>query len=73
MQENLIVNAQVRAVHYNPLTSFEPICNLIAAPNLIVVNGSSPFGTLADLVNAARAKPGELTLASSGPATYSAN
>jgi tripartite-type tricarboxylate transporter receptor subunit TctC len=66
---NLIVNAQVRAVHYNPLTSFEPICDLISAPNLIVVNGSSPFGTLANLISAARAKPGELTLASSGPAT----
>jgi tripartite-type tricarboxylate transporter receptor subunit TctC len=34
---------------------------------LIAVNGASPYATLADLLNVARAKPGELTLASTGP------
>jgi tripartite-type tricarboxylate transporter receptor subunit TctC len=34
-----------------------------------VVNTASPYLTLADLVNAARAKPGELTIASIGPAS----
>jgi tripartite-type tricarboxylate transporter receptor subunit TctC len=38
-------------------------------PNLIVVNNASPYWTLADLLNAARAKPGDLTLASVGPAS----
>jgi tripartite-type tricarboxylate transporter receptor subunit TctC len=49
--------------------SFEPICNLVSTPALIVVNSASPYRTLADLLGAARAKPGELTLASAGPAT----
>jgi tripartite-type tricarboxylate transporter receptor subunit TctC len=66
---NLIVNSQVRTVHYDPLVSFAPICNLIAAPNLIVVSGTSPFRTLADFINEARAKPGAVTLASNGPGT----
>src|SRR2546421_164668 len=39
------------------------------SPGVIVVNSASPYRTLADLLNAARAKPGALTLASVGPAT----
>jgi tripartite-type tricarboxylate transporter receptor subunit TctC len=38
-------------------------------PLAIVVNGASPYRTLADLLNAARAMPGDLTLAGLGPAT----
>jgi tripartite-type tricarboxylate transporter receptor subunit TctC len=36
---------------------------------LIVVNSASPYRTLADLLSVARAKPGDATLASAGPAT----
>lgn len=39
------------------------------SPHVVAVNSASPYGTLADLLSAARAKPGELTLASIGPAT----
>jgi tripartite-type tricarboxylate transporter receptor subunit TctC len=48
---------------------FEPVCYLVSVPNIIVVNGASSYRTLADLLNAARAKPGDLTLASVGPAS----
>jgi tripartite-type tricarboxylate transporter receptor subunit TctC len=58
----------LRTVSYNPLTSFEPICQLVSATSLILVNSASPYRTLADLLDAARAKPGDLTLASFGPA-----
>jgi tripartite-type tricarboxylate transporter receptor subunit TctC len=54
---------------YDPLTSFEPICNLVHTLPLIAVSSASPYRTLADLITAARAKPGDLTLASDGPAT----
>ena len=54
---------------WQTLTSFEPICNLVSAPTLIVVNSTSPYRTLTDLLDAARAKPGDLTMASAGPAT----
>jgi tripartite-type tricarboxylate transporter receptor subunit TctC len=66
---NLIISPHLRKVNYDPLTSFEPICDLTHAPTFIVVNSASPYRTLADLLNAARAKPGGLTLAGSGPAT----
>ena len=65
----LLIGPQVRKLDYDPLTAFEPICYLVSSPGIIVVNASSPYRTLADLLDAARAKPGELTLASVGPAT----
>jgi tripartite-type tricarboxylate transporter receptor subunit TctC len=66
---NLIISPHMRKVNYDPLTSFEPICDLAHAPTIIAVNNSAPYRTLADLLNAARAMPGGLTLAGSGPAT----
>jgi tripartite-type tricarboxylate transporter receptor subunit TctC len=65
----LLIGPQVRKVIHDPLTSFEPVCYLVISPGIIVVNSASPYRTLADLFNAARAKPGELTIASVGPAT----
>ena len=54
-------------VGYHPLTSFEPICYLARTPQIIVVNGAAQYRTLADLLDAARKMPGELTMASFGP------
>lgn len=65
----LLIGPQVKKVGYDPLTSFEPVCYLVSSPGVIVVNSASPYRTLSDLLDAARAKPGELTLASVGPAT----
>ncbi len=62
-----IINPYIRQVRYDPLTSFEPVCYLASSPEVIVVNGSSRYRTLADLLSAARAKPGDLTMASFGP------
>jgi len=66
---NLLISPHVRKVNYDPLTSFEPICAVASVPTVIAVNSEAPFHTLADLIGAARARPGELTLASLGPAT----
>jgi tripartite-type tricarboxylate transporter receptor subunit TctC len=54
-------------VHYNPPTSFEPICLLVNTPTVIVVNSTSPCHTLAEFFETARTRPGQLTLASIGP------
>jgi tripartite-type tricarboxylate transporter receptor subunit TctC len=62
-----VINPSLRKTNYDPLTSFEPICELVTAPTLIVVNSDSPYRTLGDVFDAARAKPGTLTLASIGP------
>jgi tripartite-type tricarboxylate transporter receptor subunit TctC len=66
-----VINPHLRKLNYDPLNSFEPICDLVSLPTVIVVNVASPYRTLADLIDAARASPGELTLASVGPGTAS--
>jgi tripartite-type tricarboxylate transporter receptor subunit TctC len=66
---DFLVSPHLRKLNYDPLTSFEPICYLVSQATVIAVNSASPYRTLADLLNAARAKPGYLTLASPGPAS----
>jgi tripartite-type tricarboxylate transporter receptor subunit TctC len=66
-----VINPHLRKQNYDPLTSFEPICDLTQSSQLIVVNSGSPYRTIGDLISAARAKPGQLTLASAGPASQS--
>jgi tripartite-type tricarboxylate transporter receptor subunit TctC len=63
-----LINPHLRQVRYDPLTSFEPICYLVSSPEVVLVNGTSQYRTLRDLLNAARANPAELTMASFGPA-----
>jgi tripartite-type tricarboxylate transporter receptor subunit TctC len=64
----LVTNPHLRKLNYDPLSSFAPICYLASSPLVIVVDSAAPYRTLADLFNAARAKPGDLTMASVGPA-----
>lgn len=62
-----LLDAQTRKANYHPVTSFEPICFLVHSPSVFVVNSASPYRKLEDLFNAARAKPGELSMAAVGP------
>jgi tripartite-type tricarboxylate transporter receptor subunit TctC len=64
-----VLSSQLRRLSYDPFASFESICFLVRTPMVIVVNGASPYRTLDDLMKAARAKPGGLTLAAAGPGT----
>lgn len=64
-----LITPQLQKNGYDPFKLFDPVCRLVDSPVVITVNADSPYRTLADLINAARAKPGELTLASVGPAT----
>lgn len=66
---SIVINPLLKKTSYDPLVSYEAVCSLVRSPLLFVVNSASPYRTLSDLVAAARAKPRELTLASTGPAT----
>jgi tripartite-type tricarboxylate transporter receptor subunit TctC len=66
---SFIINAGLKKLAYDPLTSFEPICLLTRSRNVVVVNSASPYRSLADLLSDARAKPGNLSMAFQGPAT----
>jgi tripartite-type tricarboxylate transporter receptor subunit TctC len=51
---------------FDTLKDFAPIMLLASTPMALVVNTQSPYRTLNDLIAAAKAKPGELTLGSGG-------
>ena len=69
---SIVINPLLKKTTYDPLNSYEAVCNLVSSPLLFVVNSASPYRTLSDLIAAARAKPGELTLASTGPGDHPA-
>jgi tripartite-type tricarboxylate transporter receptor subunit TctC len=69
MSNSFVINTIVRAkLPYDPFT-LEPICLIADSPQVIVVHQASPYRTLKDLIEAARAKPGALSFAAVGPAT----
>ena len=55
---------------YDPIQDFRPISLIAEMPLLIVVNASSPYHSLSDFIRAAKAKPGTLNFASTGPASF---
>lgn len=61
--------ALFKQLPYDPLKDLVPISGMVRAPIVLVVSGDSPFKTLRDLIEAAREKPGQRTLAS-GSAGY---
>jgi tripartite-type tricarboxylate transporter receptor subunit TctC len=65
----VLINPLLKKTNYDPLTSFTPLCLLVRSPHVIVVNKESPIQSFADFLAQARAKPGELTFATVGPAT----
>jgi tripartite-type tricarboxylate transporter receptor subunit TctC len=66
---SFVINPHLKKLPYDALGSFEPVCLLARSPHVIVVGADAPYRTLRDLLDAARAKPGELTMAANGPAT----
>ena len=54
-----------RAVRYRAM-DFTFICNIVEDANCFYVRADSPFRTLQDLVEAARARPGQLTYGTTG-------
>jgi tripartite-type tricarboxylate transporter receptor subunit TctC len=67
---NLAVNpALYPSLAFDPLKDFEPIMMVSTQPLILVVANSSPYKTLKDLVDAAKAKPGQLNMGSPGSGT----
>jgi tripartite-type tricarboxylate transporter receptor subunit TctC len=67
---NLAINPTLYSkLPYDPQKDLTPIVLLADAPLVIVTGAHSPFKTLADAVNAAKAKPGAVNFASPGNGT----
>ena len=56
---------------YDPVRDFAPIAIVVENPMLIVVPTNSPYNSLADLLSAARAKPGALAYSTAGTGSTS--
>ncbi len=52
--------------NYDPFKDFAPVSNAANLPMVVVVAAGSPIGSMRDLVAQAKAKPGELSYATSG-------
>ena len=63
----LAVNpALYRKIPYDPVRDFEPITLLASGPYILVVHPSLPVKSVKELIALARARPGQITYASSG-------
>ncbi|UVH59360.1 tripartite tricarboxylate transporter substrate binding protein [Variovorax paradoxus] len=51
---------------FDPIKDFTPVASLAVIPSVMVVAAASPYKTPADIVSAARAKPGSLSYGSGG-------
>ncbi len=62
---NLAVNPALYAsMPFDPLRDFAPIALVSSQPLILVVSTSSPYKSLKDVVDAAKAKPGQLNMGS---------
>jgi tripartite-type tricarboxylate transporter receptor subunit TctC len=69
---NFVANPGAMVLPFDPIRDFAPV-SLVAdgMPIIFVVNRSSPYKTLQDLLAAARARPGALNFATAGRGTSS--
>jgi len=60
------VAALMQQLPYDPVKDFAPLAFLAAVSNVLVVNASSSIKSVPDLIQQAKAKPGQLTYGSTG-------
>jgi len=53
-------------MNYNPEKDFVPVTNVVSGPQVLVVNASSPYKSVKELIDAAKAQPGRLTFGHAG-------
>jgi tripartite-type tricarboxylate transporter receptor subunit TctC len=56
-------------IPYDTFKDFTPVSLLASSPNILLVRADSPFKTVADVIAAAREKPGSLSFAHAGSGT----
>jgi tripartite-type tricarboxylate transporter receptor subunit TctC len=67
---NLAINPTLhKNLPYDPVKDLAPVVLMVSAPIILVTSDKRPFKSVADVVAAAKAKPGELSYASPGNGT----
>src|SRR5689334_12760243 len=56
-------------IPYDTFKDFTPVSLLASSPNILLVRADSPFKTMADVISAAKAKPGSLSFGLGGHGT----
>ena len=51
---------------YNPEKDFVPVTNVVSGPQVLVVPASSPYKSVKEVIDAAKAQPGKLTFGHAG-------
>ena len=63
---SMVTNAAIQSVRYDPIRDFQPVTKLTSNAYILLVTPSLPVTSVKDLVALARAKPGQVSYASSG-------
>jgi tripartite-type tricarboxylate transporter receptor subunit TctC len=63
----LAINQSMEKVAYETLRDLAPVTLVVTVPEMLVVAGNVPAGNMSELVALAKAKPGTLNFASTGP------
>ena len=67
---NLAINPTLyRKLPYDPVKDLAPVALMVSAPIILVTSDRRPYKSVADVVAAARAKPGQLSYGSPGNGT----
>jgi tripartite-type tricarboxylate transporter receptor subunit TctC len=61
-----VMSSLHKKLPYDPIKDFAPIVRVASAPNILVLHPSIAAGSVKDLVELARSRPGQLVYASSG-------
>ena len=64
------VNPALYKLNYDPIKSFTPIAIFATGPNVLCVNPELPVKSVKELLDLAKAKPGELNYASAGIGSF---
>jgi len=67
----LIGPSQNAKPQYDPIKDFEPVIKVAVMPLVLAANMQAPFTNIRELIAYAKANPGKLSYASSGPGTIS--
>jgi tripartite-type tricarboxylate transporter receptor subunit TctC len=67
----VLINPSINKVAYDPIKDFAPIAFLGASPNVLLTRTGSTVTSVAQLVQKAKAKPGEITYSTPGVGSIS--
>jgi tripartite-type tricarboxylate transporter receptor subunit TctC len=65
----LVINPSLYKLAFDPVKDFAPVSQVAVSPTMLVAHNDVPAKNFQELIKLARARPGELTFASSGSGT----